>query len=327
MQLVLALACLALATALPLSTEPLSEDQYQYLYGIWAKQHNKIADPERLPAFKANVDFVHKHNQEYQLGLHHYKTALNRFADLTNKEFRAFYTGFKFVPRNDTMENALLLTGEAPDSVDWRTKGVVTPVKNQQQCGSCWSFSATGSLEGAYAIKTGKLVSFSEQELVDCDKTDSGCGGGLMDNAFDWIQQNGGIDTEADYPYTAMDGRCDASKKAKHVGTVSGHVDVPSNNEEQLKLAVAKGPVSVAIEADQSAFQMYSGGVFSGTCGTQLDHGVLVVGYGTEGGKDYWIVKNSWGANWGDSGYILLERGKGGAGQCGIAMQPSYPLV
>lgn len=147
-----------------------------------------------------------------------------------------------------------------------------------------------------------------------------------MDNAFKYIISNGGLDSEADYPYTARDGSCDKAKAAHHVSTISSFVDVPHNNEDQLAAAVAKGPVSVAIEADQSGFQMYHSGIFDGPCGTQLDHGVLVVGYGTST-EDYWIVKNSWGASWGDAGYIKLKRGASAEGLCGIAMQPSYPVA
>jgi len=330
MKFVIALALLAVATALPLGTQ-YSADEYESLFKTWMTKHEKTYTvheyADRLAAFSHNVDFVQKHMAEYQLGLHTYTVALNKFADMTSAEFKAFYLGYKYVPRNST-ERVKLLSGEAPSSVDWRDKGAVTPVKNQQQCGSCWAFSTTGSLEGAHFLSTGNLVSFSEQELVDCDKTDSGCGGGLMDNAFAWIKQNGGLDTEGDYPYTARDGRCDAAKKAKSAGTLSSWTDVAQSDESQLELAVAQTPVSVAIEADQSGFQMYSSGVFSGTCGTQLDHGVLAVGYGTENGQDYWIVKNSWGASWGDQGYIKLVKGtKGKDGQCGIAMQPSYPVV
>ena len=217
----------------------------------------------------------------------------------------------------------------APDAIDWVTKGAVTPVKNQGQCGSCWSFSATGSMEGAYQIATGKLVSLSEEDLVECDQVDQGCGGGLMDNAFKFVMKNG-IAAEAAYPYisgTGIRGLCKDKKEANAVVTVTGFKDVPPKDEDALKTAVALGPVSVAIEADKSAFQLYKSGVLEKkSCGTKLDHGVLVVGYGTAPGifgkKDYWKVKNSWGATWGEEGYIRLARGKN---MCGVAEQPSYP--
>merc|ERR1711975_17313 len=201
--------------------------------------------------------------------------------------------------------------------------GAVTPVKNQQQCGSCWAFSSTGSLEGAMFVATGKLISLSEEDLVQCNSiTDHGCQGGLMDNAFNWVQQNG-ICSEAAYPYTSGGGTTGSCKKGcSPVVSITGHTDVPSRDESALQAAVSKQPVSVAIEADKSAFQLYSGGILDNSaCGTNLDHGVLVVGYGTDG-KDYWKVKNSWGATWGEQGYIRMVRDKN---QCGIAQQPSYP--
>jgi hypothetical protein len=216
------------------------------------------------------------------------------------------------------------MTGLAAD-VDWVAKGAVTPVKNQQQCGSCWAFSTTGSVEGAYFIAKGNLKSLSEEELVECDHNgDNGCKGGLMDNAFQWIKENGGLCSEGDYKYTSGTGVTGTCKKTcSSVVTLSGHQDVPSKDEDALKAAVAKQPVSVAIEADQSVFQLYKGGVLENiSCGTKLDHGVLIVGYGTDGGKDYWKVKNSWGPSWGEEGYIRLARGKN---MCGIALQPSYP--
>merc|ERR1719183_386935 len=203
--------------------------------------------------------------------------------------------------------------------------GAVTPVKNQAQCGSCWAFSSTGSLEGAMFVATGKLISLSEEDLVQCNSiTDHGCQGGLMDNAFDWVQQNG-ICSEEAYPYTSGSGTTGTCKKTcTPIVTITGHTDVPSNDESALKAAVSQQTVSVAIEADKSAFQLYKGGVLDNSaCGKQLDHGVLVVGYGTDG-KDYWKVKNSWGASWGEKGYIRMVRG---SNQCGIGNQPSYPVV
>ena len=228
-------------------------------------------------------------------------------------------------------------TVSVPDSVNWVEKGAVTPVKDQGQCGSCWSFSTTGALEGAYFVKNGKLVSFSEQELVDCDNfsnggRDHGCNGGLMDNAFTWIEKNGGLCTESAYPYnsgtTKSPGTC--SKDCTNVdgSKISKFVDVSKNSDNAMMDALSKQPVSIAIQADQKDFQLYKSGVFGGSCGTKLDHGVLAVGYGSENGEDYYLVKNSWSSSWGDKGYIKLGRGSqfnGGSGQCGMLMQASYP--
>jgi len=271
---------------------------------------------------------------------------INQFTDWTPAEYSSFLT---YNAKAKTFSRVKLLNESTiADSVDWRTKGAVTPVKNQQSCGSCWAFSTTGSVEGALAISTGKLTSLSEQELVDCAGSygNQGCNGGLMDDGFKFIEAEGDS-TEDSYKYTAATGSCSKSKESSADGVAKGKIssysDVTPQNCNQMKAAVSKGPVSVAIEADQSGFQHYSGGIFSGSCGTNLDHGVLVVGYGSDSGKEYWIVKNSWGTTWGDEGYIkmimgedgkgcstgrsLLGGGGGGKGECGILAQPSYPEV
>lgn len=262
----------------------------------------------------------------------------NQFSGMDNNDFRKYLLSFDrpYVPENNYVEQEI---GLVPKSVDWVASGAVTSVKDQGQCGSCWSFSTTGSLEGAYFLKYGTLLSFSEQQLVDCDTfsnggRDHGCNGGLMDNAFSWIKKNGGLCSENDYPYvsgtTKTAGTCKTTCAVNGNSKVQSFVDVKANSDDAMLTALAQQPVSVAIEADQTSFQLYKSGVFTGTCGTNLDHGVLVVGYGTDGALDYYKVKNSWGTTWGESGYIRLGRGSSynkGAGQCGVLMQASYPVL
>lgn len=275
-----------------------------------------------------------------------YKLRLNQFGDMTSDEFKYYVHGDKGHCFNPLEKKKMYIIGgddsdylhdqsiNAPASIDWTNnngKSYVTPVKNQGQCGSCWAFSTTGALECNYAIKHDQLNSLSEQELVDCaPRIDGcmGCNGGQMDGAFKYVEKNGGLCSEKDYKYTAKDGQCEAAKCGTKYDANSGYMDVTSDSSTSLKSAVAEGCVSVAIEADQTAFQHYSSGVLTGSCGTSLDHGVLVVGYGTSGSQDYWKVKNSWGTSWGEDGYILICRDcnkNGNKGECGILGQPSYP--
>jgi cathepsin L len=295
----------------------------------FSKKYDSAQESERRLVWEENVKRIVKHNLEADLGVHTYRLGLNEYADMTRDEFVRTLNGYRMaanrVPHNVFQKEDISL----PDTVDWRNKGYVTPVKNQEQCGSCWAFSTTGSLEGQHFAKTGKLVSLSEQNLVDCSgpEGNQGCEGGLMDQAFKYIEQNKGIDTEQSYPYTAQDGSCHF--KPSHVGaTVAGFKDIPTGDEKALQQAVATvGPISVAIDASQFSFQLYSGGVYNepSCSSTQLDHGVLAVGYGTEDSQAYWLVKNSWGASWGENGYITMSRNRNN--QCGIATQASYPLV
>jgi hypothetical protein len=284
----------------------------------------------RLYAFEAftiNDARVQEYNSQ---GLT-YTLGHNAYSDMKPEDFNAqFYGGYVesgLATREKNYDYSLsdpARVAAAPASIDWTTLGAVTPIKDQGQCGSCWAFSAVMGIEGDLFVEGKKLISLSEQDLVSCDHNgDEGCNGGLMDQAFAWVEQNG-ICTEADYPYTSGTGTTGTCKKTcKPAVTIKSFVDVPANDENALKVAAAQQPVSVAIEADKSVFQLYKSGVLtSKQCGTTLDHGVGVVGYGTLSGTDYWKVKNSWGASWGMDGYILIERG---TNECGISQSASYP--
>jgi len=283
----------------------------------------------RLSVFHDNMNFIESHDAEAK----GYSVGMNQFGDLTVAEFSAMVNGYR-MPKDkkfnvDPALSKVDLLG-LPAAVDWRTKNAVTPIKNQGQCGSCWSFSTTGSTEGAHALATGNLVSLSEQNLIDCSTAEGnqGCNGGLMDDAFQYIIKNNGIDTEASYPYQAQ-GPLQCRFKTANIGaTLTSFKDVQRGSELALQAASATiGPVSVAIDASHNSFQFYTTGVYyEPACSTtQLDHGVLVVGYGNDSGADYWIVKNSWGTTWGQQGYIWMSRNRNN--NCGIATQASYPIA
>ncbi|ELT95681.1 hypothetical protein CAPTEDRAFT_173171 [Capitella teleta] len=299
--------------------------EYKETYG---KSYDMKEDVVRRSLWEGNLRHISMHNVKHDLGKHSFSMGINELSDLTPSEYRQRLglrpalgerTGKKFVYNGE----------KVPEHVDWRDKGYVTPVKNQGACGSCWAFSSTGSLEGQHFRLTGQLVSLSEQNLVDCTKKygNAGCNGGWMDNAFNYVKANNGIDTEAFYPYEGHDDWCGYDGSPGHKGAnCTGHVDVQQGDELALKQAVATvGPVSVGIDATHRSFQLYKSGIYDEVAcsNSSTDHAVLVVGYGSQGGHDYWLVKNSWGTSWGMDGYIMMSRNKGN--QCAIASYASYP--
>ncbi|XP_033124233.1 cathepsin L1-like [Anneissia japonica] len=306
-------------------------------WDMWKATHKKVyeqgEEQVRRLIWEENLEKVAKHNLEHSMGKHSYRLGMNKYADMKNKEFVAIMNGFKKSNKTKSSASSFLAASfiQLPDTVDWRDKGYVTPVKDQGQCGSCWAFSSTGSLEGQTFKKTGKLPDLSEQNLVDCskDQGNAGCEGGYMDQAFEYVKVNNGIDSEESYPYEAIDDTCRFTPSGV-AATCTGYTDVTSEDEDALKTASATvGPISVAIDASHESFQLYESGVYDEPeCSQeQLDHGVLVVGYGTDStsGSDYWLVKNSWGTTWGMEGYIKMSRNKNN--QCGIASSASFPLV
>jgi cathepsin L len=333
MQSISILAVLALAFGCTLALDVTLNQHWKLWKEINHKRFSDAEDHVRRAIWESNLKFVRDHNLQADLGLHTHWLGMNKFADLTTAEFVKMMNGFNVTMRNQQtshgQEYVRNPSAKLPDSVDWRDKGYVTGIKDQGQCGSCWAFSTTGSLEGQHFKATGKLISLSEQNLVDCSSAQGnmGCNGGLMDQAFEYIKVNNGIDTEDSYPYEAIDNQC-RFKSANVGATDTGFTDIKSKDEGALQDAVANvGPISVAIDASHTSFQLYKHGIYNEPFCSQvrLDHGVLAVGYGTDSGKDYWIVKNSWGEGWGDQGYIKMTRNK--RNQCGIATAASYPTV
>jgi cathepsin L len=315
--------------------EHLSWADYKTTFG--KTYASKAVELERMLTYLGNKEYIRTHNEAYAQGKETYWLAINKFADMKPSEFEQ-YKGYNAKMAKKSMKNSAkfssvvhLSNDSVPDQVDWRDSGLVSEVKDQGQCGSCWAFSATGSLEGQNMRAYGKLVSLSEQNLVDCSSTskygNEGCNGGLMDSAFQYVIDVDGLNTEKSYKYEARKRRC-RFKKENIGGNATDFIDV-DDDEDSLKEAVGtQGPISVAIDAEYD-FQMYGGGVFkSRQCGKcdALDHGVLAVGYGNDKkGGDFWIVKNSWGGDWGEDGYIRMARNKNN--MCGIACMASYPVV
>jgi C1A family cysteine protease len=326
-----------------------SFDKLEKLDGPFEEFDNWIKEYSNF--FKNTTDFVSKYhtwydNDKFIKSINNqnlsYKLGHNQFSIYTLDEF-IFHSGLNnsFTYKNNNKLYGFTKKYELPQQHDWIALGAVTDVKNQGKCGSCWAFSTTGALEGAYFIKNKQLVSFSEQELVDCENlkhggSDLGCNGGDMDTAFSWIKSNKGLCSEQDYPYVSGTTH-KANDQCSICSVVNGSqilnwTDVPPKSDDALMYAVYQQPVSVSIDAASLFFQFYKSGVFTGICGTKLDHGVLAVGFGTDNSTnmDYYLVKNSWGKTWGDNGYIKIAKGEkynSGSGQCGILLSASYPLL
>ncbi|KAL8460650.1 hypothetical protein ACS0TY_032244 [Phlomoides rotata] len=299
------------------------ERHEQWMSDYGREYKNGIEKEERYNIFKANAEYIHSVNNA---GNKPYKLSINQFADKTNKEFKSTYTTYKKPLESRVTPFWYENLTAVPPSIDWRKKGAVTGIRG----GSCgaWTYPAVDTVESITMIKSGTLYNLSVQEILDCSSACDGCTGGLLTNAFDFIKQKG-LTTESNYPSNEKMGTCDVKKEAEPVAKISSYGYVPADDEEALMVAVAGQPVAVSVDASGAGFQFYKSGVFTGECGTDLDHGVTVVGYGTENGKlKYWIVKNSWGTSWGEEGYMRLERDiVQREGQCGIAMEALYPIV
>jgi len=311
-----------------------SDSEWESFKTNFAKTYaTKLEEGLRRQIFNQRLTEISRHNEEAANGKHSFTVGVNEFSDWSHEELK-LRNGFRQeLKTNDAQVETFehIKEGDLPTAVDWRTKGVVTPVKNQGQCGSCWAFAAVASLEGQNALAKKTLTSLSEQNLVDCSwsQGDMGCLGGLPDNGYKYVIANKGIDTEKSYPYAGWPGFI-CSYDAKNIGaTLTKYVDLPTQDEGSLQKAVATvGPISIGMDASQASFQSYKSGIYNDPAcnATNLDHGVTVVGYGTDtDGGDYWWVKNSWGTTWGLSGYFKLARNAKNA--CGVATMASYPVV
>ncbi|XP_050369826.1 ervatamin-C-like [Argentina anserina] len=313
----------------------------------WMAEYGRVyqdsAEKERRFAiFKKNVEFVEKFNND---GDKSYTLSVNQFSDTTDEEFLKPHTGYKTPIQSSFtasskdesfMYQRRLATEQIPARMDWREHGAVTPIKNQFSCGACWTFAAVAAVEGITKIKTGKLVSLSEQQLLECDDDGSRCKEGDIESAFKYIMKNKGIATTKEYPYLSTSlnqtfQACDTRKAAHHAATITSYGRVNNGfyvRERPLLNAVSFQPIAVAIDGSGKEFKNYPGGIFEGPCGEHLNHAVTVIGYGTEKDTDYWLIKNSWGEKWGENGYMrILRTNAPGGGLCGLALLAYYPIV
>lgn len=320
-----------LGSAVTLAFDPVSLDsEWENWKTTHWKEYNGLGEEAiRRAIWEKNTRLIEAHNQEYELGIHSYELGMNHLGDMTVEEVAEKMLGLQVPVESDATNTYVPDDHEKlPKSVDYRKLGYVTPIRNQGSCGSCWAFSSVGALEGQLMKTTGQLVELSPQNLVDCVKENDGCGGGYMTNAFNYVKTNQGIDSEEAYPYVGEDQQCAYNKSGK-AAACRGFKEVQKGSERALTSAVAKvGPVSVGIDAMQSTFQFYKRGVYyDPNCDKEnINHAVLAVGYGvTPKGKKYWIVKNSWGEEWGKQGYVLMARNRNNA--CGIANLASFPVM
>lgn len=285
----------------------------------WMRTNNEMYVSDqyyfRLGIFLQNKRFVESFNKNGAT----FRLALNRLACLTHDEYKSML-GYKKIRKDTTVAKPLV--GDAPNALDWRDKNIVNPIQDQGQCGSCWAFSTVQTIESTYALKKQILYKFSEQNLVDCDITDYGCDGGDMPIALDFIihSQNGMLNLLSDYPYTASEGNCQFSED-KGVKCVSSWIGVYVGNEDDMAEKIYKyGPAAIAIDASSNSFMLYSGGIYENdSCDKfDLDHAVGCVGWGEESGVKYWLVRNSWGVDWGEAGYVRMLRG---TNMCGVATE------
>nr|XP_046273345.1 procathepsin L-like [Scatophagus argus] len=302
----------------------------------WKIKHRKVYDNKtevvyRRAVWEKNMQLVFRHNREASAGIHSFTLGLNHLADMTDEEINERLNGLKLEEptdfRNNTFKDVSGLS--IPQSVDWRKEGLVSPVRNQGLCGSCWAFSSLGALEGQMKKRTGVLVPLSPQNLVDCSMSDGnlGCKGGYITKSYSYIIRNGGVDSENSYPYEHQNGKCRYSVPGK-AGYCSNFHVLPQGDENTLQSVVASvGPVAVIVNAMLPSFHFYKGGLYNTPfCDPRfLNHAVLVVGYGSHEGQDFWLVKNSWGTAWGEEGYIRIARNR--KNLCGIASFAVYPIV